>query len=134
MDYLGTLFILFCVVLIALGGAGGVSGDSDDVTEEQRKENNFYLILALAFAILSGLVLSFNTVTIQYTIHTGFELDQANYDGGCMIGLLQAPFFFYFHDRYDMSDLVIATVGVVGVTLGVIFFSRSLACGIAGPV
>ena len=32
MDYLGTFFILLCVVLIALGGAGGLSDDSDDVT------------------------------------------------------------------------------------------------------
>jgi len=93
-----------------------------------------YLVLALAFAILSGLVLSFNTVTIQYTIHTGFELDQANYDGGCMVGLLQAPFYFYFRKEYEPMDLLIASVGVIGVTLGVIFFSRSLACGIAGPV
>ena len=134
MDYLGTFFILLCVVLIALGGAGGLSGDSDEISEEQRKENNLFLALALAFAILSGFVLSMNTVTIQYTIHTGFELDQANYDGGGMIGFFLIPFFIYFRKEYEMMDVFIASVVVVLVTLGVIFFSRSLQCGIAGPV
>ena len=70
MDYLGTFFILLCVVLIALGGAGGLSGDSDEISEEQRKENNLFLGLALAFAILSGFVLSMNTVTPQPFSHS----------------------------------------------------------------
>ena len=118
-------------MLIALGGAGG---ESVDFTDEERKENNKFLALALIFALLSGLVLSINTVTIQYTIHTGFELDQANYDGGGMVGFFLIPFFIYFRKEYELMDVFIATVVVVLVTLGVIFFSRSLQCGIAGPV
>ena len=84
------------------------------------------MALALVFAILSGFVLSMNTVTIQYTIHTGFELDQANYDGGGMIGFFLVPFFIYFRNQYEIMDVFIASVVVVLVTLGVIFFSRSL--------
>ena len=94
-------------MLIALGGAGG---ESVDFTDEERKENNKFLALALIFALLSGLVLSINTVTIQYTIHTGFELDQANYDGGGMVGFFLIPFFIYFRKEYELMDVFIATV------------------------
>jgi hypothetical protein len=132
MDYLGTFFILLCVVLIALGGASG--GDTVDFTEEERKENNLYLALALIFAIISGFVLSLNTVTIQYTIHTGFDLDQANYDGGGMIGFALIPFYIYFRNEYELMDIIVATLVTVLITMGVIFFSRSLQCGMAGPV
>jgi hypothetical protein len=72
MDYLGTFFILSSVVLIALGGA---TGESIDIPEDERSEKNFYLVIALIFAILSGFVLSLNTASVQYTIMASFELD-----------------------------------------------------------
>ena len=75
MDFLGTFFILLSVVLIALGGAGGSSDDSVEITQEQQKEQNLFLALALIFALLSGFILSMNTVTIQYAIESGFNLD-----------------------------------------------------------
>lgn len=75
MDFIGTFFILLSVVLIALGGAGGSSDDSVEITEEQQKEQNLFLALALIFALLSGFILSMNTVTIQYAIESGFNLD-----------------------------------------------------------
>ena len=134
MDYLGTFFILLSVVLIAFGGAGGSSDESLEVTDEVRKEQNLFLALALLFAIISGFVLSMNTVTIQYAIESGFNLDQANYDGGAMAGLFLIPFFTYFRKEYEMMDVLIGTVSVILVTIGVIFFSRSLQCGNAGPV
>jgi drug/metabolite transporter (DMT)-like permease len=123
IDYLGTLLIMTCVVLVALGGAGG---SSSETSEEDKKEKKFYLALALAFALLSGFVLTLNTVSVQHTIMTGFELDQANYDGGAMIGLLFLPFYFAFIKRYSNADLLVATIVVVLVTIGVIFFSRAL--------
>ena len=61
MDYLGTFFILTCVVLIAFGGA---TGDSIDIPEDERSEKNFYLAIALIFAILAGFVLSLNTASV----------------------------------------------------------------------
>ena len=75
MDFLGTFFILLSVVLIALGGAGGSSDDSVELTEEQSKDQKIQLSLALIFALLSGFILSMNTVTIQYAIESGFNLD-----------------------------------------------------------
>ena len=75
MDFLGTFFILLSVVLIALGGAGGSSDDSIELTEEQSRDQKIQLSLALIFALLSGFILSMNTVTIQYAIESGFNLD-----------------------------------------------------------
>lgn len=69
---MGTFCILSCVVLIALGGA---TSSSSDVSEEERKEKNMYLIISVLMALLSGFVLSLNTVSVQYTIMTNFELD-----------------------------------------------------------
>lgn len=43
-----------------------------------------------------------------------------------MIGFFLIPFFIYFRKEYEMMDVFIASVVVVLVTLGVIFFSRSL--------
>ena len=51
-----------------------------------------------------------------------------------MAGLLLIPFFVYFRKEYELMDVMIGTISVVLVTIGVIFFSRSLQCGMAGPV
>jgi uncharacterized membrane protein len=51
-----------------------------------------------------------------------------------MAGLFLIPFFVYFRKEYELMDVVIGTVSVILVTIGVIFFSRSLQCGMAGPV
>ena len=131
MDALGTFFIISSVVLIAFGGAGG---DSLEIPDEERKEKNFYLAMSLLFSVLTGFVLSLNSASIQYTIMASFELDQANYDGGAMLGLMLLPFYIYYGNVFSLMDLFVATVVVVTVTFGVIFLSRALQCGIAGPV
>lgn len=43
-----------------------------------------------------------------------------------MVGLFLIPFFVYFRKEYELMDVVIGTVAVTLVTVGVIFFSRSL--------
>lgn len=91
-------------------------------------------MLSLVFAILSGLALSLNTVGIQYTIYTGFDLDQANYDGNLMLGLFCLPFFIYHRDKYSLGDVGIGTLVVITVTTGIILLSKAIQCGIAGPV
>ena len=57
---------------------------------------------------------------------TSFELDQANYDGGGMVGAFLLPFYIYFRREYSLMDIVVATIVVSLVTIGVIFFSRAL--------
>lgn len=123
IDYLGTLLIISSVVLIAFGGA---TDTSVEVAEEERKEMNFYLAISLLFAVGTGFVLSLNTASVQYTIMASFELDQANYDGGGMLGLILLPFYLYFVTTFTLMDLWIATVVVITVTIGVIFLSRAL--------
>ena len=51
-----------------------------------------------------------------------------------MVGVWLLPFYLYYRQEYHMMDIFVATVVVVLVTVGVIFFSRALQCGIAGPV
>jgi drug/metabolite transporter (DMT)-like permease len=133
VDSVGTVFILLCVLLIAFGGSGGQT-EEEQKTEEQIKTERLNLILALALAIISGFTLSLNTVSIQYTIYTGFDLDQANYDGNLMLGLIFLPFYIYHRDKYNLGDLVIGTLVVICVTTGVILFSKAIQCGVAGPV
>jgi len=120
--------------MIALGGAGGSSEEEAIKSEDQIKQEKLNLVLALIFALISGLTLSMNTVSIQYTIHTGFNLDQANYDGNAMLGVLFLPFFIYFRESYTFMDVCVGTLVILCVTTGVILFSRALSCGIAGPV
>jgi hypothetical protein len=43
-----------------------------------------------------------------------------------MVGLFLIPFFVYFRKEYELMDVVVGTVAVTLVTVGVIFFSRSL--------
>jgi len=133
VDAFGTVFILLCVLLIAFGGTGGQS-DEVQKTEEQLKTERLNLILALALAIISGLTLSLNTVSIQYTIYTGFDLDQANYDGNLMLGIIFLPFMIYHRDKYSMGDVFVGTLVILFVTTGIILFSKAIQCGIAGPV
>lgn len=85
-------------------------------------------------AIVSGLTLSLNTVSIQYTIYTGFDLDQANYDGNLMLGLIFLPVFIYHRDKYTFEDVCVGTLVILCVTTGVVLFSKAIQCGIAGPV
>ena len=134
IDAIGTTFILACVLLIAFGGNGGQSDEVSQKTEEEIASEKLNLILSVFLAIISGLVLSLNTVSIQYTIYTGFDLDQANYDGNAMLGVIFLPFFIYHHKKYEFMDIVVGTLVIVCVTIAIILFSRALAVGVAGPV
>lgn len=99
IDSIGTVFIITCVLLIAFGGTDGdLKSESQGriKTFEELQLEKVNLTLSILFSILSGFVLSLNTVSIQYTIYTGFDLDQANYDGNCILGVFFFPFFIYF--------------------------------------
>jgi drug/metabolite transporter (DMT)-like permease len=57
-DLCGTAFILASVVLISLGGSN----------QNSEKIEEIYLIVAIIMALAAGLVLSLNSVQIQYCI------------------------------------------------------------------
>jgi hypothetical protein len=75
IDAIGTGFILLCVSIIAHGGAGESSQNVEIKSDEQMKEEKLNLVLALLFAMITGLTITMNTLTAQYTIHTGFDPD-----------------------------------------------------------
>ena len=85
-------------------------------------------------AVLAGLTLTLNTISINYVIGTGFNLDQANYDGISLLGLLYFPMCIYYRKEFGWEIYVIASVAVTFGTIGVITFSRALKYGNAGPV
>ena len=126
VDAIGTAFILACVLLIAFGGNGDQSDEISEKTNEQLASEKLNLIISVLLAIISGLALSLNTVSIQYTIYTGFDLDQANYDGNCMVGLIFLPIFIYHREKYNFGDICIGTLAVLCVTLGIILFSKAI--------
>jgi uncharacterized membrane protein len=120
---LGTLLILGCVGLISFGG-----------TNDEKEVDKIFLALALSMAIVTGLTLSLNTVNIQYVISTGFNVDQANYDGGFLIGMLYLPLTIYYRSNFDLDVYIKSSLAVIFGTIGIISFSRALQHGKAGPV
>ena len=65
-DLLGTLLIIACIILVSVGGNSGSdsSSDSVSVTDEKRNEITFNLAMAIVFAVLTGLSMSLNTVSV----------------------------------------------------------------------
>lgn len=65
-DLFGTLLIIACIILVSVGGGSGSdsSSDSAPLTEEKKSEIAFNLSMAIVFAVLTGLVLSLNTVSV----------------------------------------------------------------------
>jgi drug/metabolite transporter (DMT)-like permease len=115
----GIIFVLLSVVLISMGGSS--PGES---------ESNY---IAVLLALLTGLTLSVSTVIFEYVISTGVNLDQANHDSNIILGTLYLPFFFVFKEHFTWYDIAEATALVMVATAGVIFFSRALQIGYAGP-
>lgn len=84
-------------------------------------------------ALLTGLTLSLSTVSFEYIITTGFNLDQSNHDSNLILGILFLPFFLVFKDRFSWFDILESTISIVIITVGVIAFARSIQIGFAGP-
>ena len=129
-DIIGTILILACVTLISLPPK---KVSFEHGSAEDYDLNQLFLALALVMALAAGLTLSFNTVNIYYVIGTGFDLDQANYDGISLLGLLYFPLCLYFRKEFGWEIYVIATVAVTFGTMGVISISRAMKYGNAGP-
>ena len=77
-DIIGTFFILLCIFLISYGSIlkAEEKGDtSSEVKNIVKDDENFNLIMAIAMAILTGMILTLNTVTIQWAINLGVNID-----------------------------------------------------------
>lgn len=60
------MLIIACIILVSCGGGSDSDSSSDGkvLTEEKRNEIAFNLGMAIVFAVLTGLVLSINTVSV----------------------------------------------------------------------
>ena len=144
-DLIGTIFITVCVVLISVGSAfksKDPTADADqNVAEaepgklEEDGGQTVYLLLAIAFAVLTALVFAGNTISIQYVIESGFNIDQANYDSYMLLSIvLFGIFMAQDKSQYELYDHLMANCNIVIIILGIFAFTRALASGNAGPV
>ena len=94
-DWIGTLFIMLCVVFISIGGgekkeeldeeakadastlrrilAGAGPGPVDKCKTED--ECNLMLYFSVIAALAAGFILSVNTVSLQYCVNVGCRID-----------------------------------------------------------
>jgi hypothetical protein len=131
---IGTIFVIICVALIGIGGALDKPAADFEGNEDERI---FNLIMALIFGILTGLAFAISAFNLQVVINSGFSVDQANFDGNCMLGLVFLGIYIgrMINDssQYDVWDFLLANGAVTCMTAGVIFLGRSIACGYGGP-
>ena len=62
----------------------------NDETEEVKvvEKKGLYVALSILTAIMTGMIFAMNTMHVQMVIDSGFNIDQANYDGNLIYGFL----------------------------------------------
>lgn len=164
-DWVGTAFIMLCVVFISLGGGEGGAGE--EVAEEPAAEDavastlrllagprvrkpgevrevitpeeaNMFLYFSVLCALAAGFILSVNTVSLQYCVHHGCRIDQANFDGNFLMFSIFFPMYLVVEynspGTYIMQDLISGSLDIICITIGVIALGKGLACGNGGPM
>lgn len=95
-------------------------------------------MMAIIFATIVGLSLAVNSVSIQECIRVGCNIDQANYDGMFIFFLGVLPAYLVYVTREDSvitwRAVAFGSSSFLCVTAGVVFLSKGLECGHAGPV
>lgn len=157
-DWIGTFFIMLCVVFISIGGGAGDSDDEDLTAASNstarllagagpskgpkiklsKEEANMYLYFSVIAALIAGFILSVNTVSLQYCVNVGCRIDQANFDGNFLMFLIFFPMYLIFEatapGTYSMRDLFSGSMDIICITIGVIALGKGLACGDGGPM
>ena len=93
--------------------------------------------MAIVFAILTGMALSGNAITIQFSLNAGCEMSQANNDGNLLLFVIFLPGFIamYGEDKpLGPWHLLWGTLSIICITIGVMFLSLAIKYGHAGPV
>ena len=109
--------------------------DNDDKDNQYKKldDKMMNLILAVASGIISGFLLTLNTVFIEFTCNVGADVDQACYDGNLVLFLIECPYFmidWLVNDYpYTLENVALATISVLLVTLAIITFGRAIKVG-----
>lgn len=96
-DWIGTLFIMLCVVFISVGGGESEETPADPEDEAKKstlrrilagpgprsgpreyvspEDANMYLYFSVIAALCAGFILSINTVSLQYCVNVGCRID-----------------------------------------------------------
>ena len=127
-DLMGCFLIITCVVLISVGGA---TSNKDD---ESQVINSKYLFLSVTFALVCGLLFSFNTLNVNYIIKdVKFNPDQMNYDGNMFFGAILTPLFVYEYlqdpDLFSNDIILNSNMSLCLVNLAIISFSYAMKYG-----
>lgn len=137
-DLTGGLFIIVAVALISIGGTGGGHGGSDMTYGLTEKEKSTNLVLAVIMAIVTGLVFSLNSLSIQFCTSKGCGVAQANMDGMLIMFAIMLPGFWVIangeDNPYGWYEINLATAILVAQVVGIISLSVGLANGSGGPV
>jgi len=84
------------------------------------------------------MVLSINTLSLQYCVRVGCRIDQANYDGNFMmfisLGIKYLSIELSTPGTYSTRDLLAGSGAIISITIGVIALGKGLACGNGGPM
>lgn len=122
-----------CVALISIGSSSGKK-----VGEKAGESSNNYLIYSVISALIAGMVLSINTLSLQYCVRVGCRIDQANYDGNFMmfisLGIKYLSIELSTPGTYSTRDLLAGSGAIISITIGVIALGKGLACGNGGPM
>ena len=133
----GTLFMLVCVALITTGGY--VKAQKEKVEDDVKNVENkgLYLALTILTALTTGLIFALNTLHMQLVIDSGFDIDQANYDGNLIFSVMLL--IIWAIDRLSGNpikptnlDFFITNILIFFSICGVILFGNALKYGKAG--
>ena len=128
-DLFGTLMMLVCVALITTGGYFKNNDPDSEVKEIEKR--GLYLALTIITALMTGMIFALNTMHVQMVIESGFNIDQANYDGNLLYSIL--TLIVWTIDKFSANplqsttkDFFIANIVIMFVVTGVILFGNAV--------
>ena len=69
--------MLLCIGLVGVGGLMDIEEENtvDEISEEEKNERILNLILAIISSAVTGLIFTFNALSIHYAIITGLPIE-----------------------------------------------------------
>jgi len=99
-DGIGIAMIISCIIILSLSKGKETKVGTSITSEDKTSEDNTNKMLAIIFALASGLCFFLNSVAMFYDLSLGFSPMQMNIDGNFVYGLVLLPFFLYEQINY----------------------------------
>lgn len=136
---IGLALMLTAVVLISIGKPSSSSlTEGSSVSTELEAEQAYYLVLAIIFALICGLILTINAVIMRhYVKYLHISPLQLNNDGGLLqLVVLLVLFSLYVKDNgmYEWPDLIESVGASILSMFANVTLSKAFAVGLGGPV